>query len=510
MSRRKSLPIVLLLGLIAPIGCGGNSGQDVSYLTATGGSGNAGITPGSGGIPVNSVSGLTIGSSGSAAGSTSTSSSSTTTGGSTTATGTSGGSSSTTTTTGSDPTGPITNPAPSNTTLLAPTNTTSATDSPASIVQYNPTNVTDSNTGMLSNNTQYLLVVQGFGQGQSQGQLQLINASVPNGANNVILTSNGVGTSTRSLTNPVDIVPYLNGFLVTDGFGLNGQGRLVYVSNINAVTGTAQFDDMTLQASTPLQNPEAVVTDGTTYAYVSEYTGESGGTGVRRINLQTGEVGLYVQGINFPAGLAIDQNNLYICVNGRDTAAGANGGVVVAPLTTATLPLAVGTAPVEAVVPNNAFNLPYSCALDSFGGLVVGEGFGLQLSTSGSPAGQAGSGVNMGAIDYIPAGQTTTQLNSYTIAPSLSYCTGVHTSPTSVPNQTAVGFVQAIPGTQGIASQLLISVASVPTPASTVTNLVTGLNSPYDFIYGVVNSLPTGFVTTGLAQGTQGQVLRLQ
>lgn len=485
---------VALATSMTVIGCGSSSdGGTFAGGGGTGGTGGSGASGGGSGTGTASV-GLNGGSvtgsgglntTGSGTGGTTTNTTGTTT--------TTDGGSGTTTSTGGTGTGGFLGSAP-RTAQVTSLN--------------NPTQMS-----RLGNQVYFL---DGFDFGANQGRL-LSTQVTSTGLNFPVQIRPAQGSPVQSFSNPWGIVNDGTNLYISVGFGANQEGAILRVSNIvfsgtNPVTATATFTNITTQAG-PISNPTFMTTaivGGNQYLYWSEYSA-IGTTGrVRRVLLNdqvNNPVEIVVAALNYPAGLANDQNFLVVC----DSAGGEGslGQVVRVPLTNTGLPFTPGTGQARTVaVAAGQQNVarPFDVTYDGVNGFFFTEGSAISfLSDTTLPV---PSGQGNGAVRYLPS--TTSNTGTPTaslVANGLTNVAGINTANLTDGN---VGVLVA----ENVATngRVLRFVANPASPALTTPSQVdTGLTNPLDvLIYD--SGLPRFLATistpgqaNGLLNGYEGQ-----
>ena len=477
MLKNSSIKIAAfaLSAALAFSGCGGgggdntNNGQLGATGTTTGGAATTGGGGTTGGTTGLGLTGSTLGGGGGGS-----SGSSTTSGGATTATttGTTTTATTTTTTTGGGGTNTFLNP-------VTGTNFINSLTNPTSFVSMNV------------NGSSRIFLLDGFRNGQSNGRLLAVS---PNGATPLtpVQVTAAAGSDARftvgsgAITSPFDIQTDGTNLYLSVGFGVNNEGAIVRVSNLQQtgttgpITGVFEVisDDNGTTASVFSVNPCFMTLvgglNGVDYVYWSEYSASTATGRVRRCRLD-GTGGLpqtVLEGLNFPAGLDHDGVNLVIC---DSAGAAGNGQVLRVPLLD---PLpnpapGVNSATVISVLnqgapgAQQAIFRPFDVDYDGNNGFFYTEGGAIQAQT-----GPAALGPGQGRVRFITrTGSTATIVND-----GLTNAAGIDAIDSNDDGTSAVLFSEAIVSTGRVLRRLVNTnnIDNTVTPTGTDT----GINNP--------------------------------
>ena len=511
MLKNSSIKIAAfaLSAALAFSGCGGgggdntNNGQLGATGTTTGGAATTGTTGGggtTGGTTGLGLTGSTLGGGGGGS-----SGSSTTSGGATTATttGTTTTATTTTTTTGGGGTNTFLNP-------VTGTNFINSLTNPTSFVSMNV------------NGSSRIFLLDGFRNGQSNGRLLAVS---PNGATPLtpVQVTAAAGSDARftvgsgAITSPFDIQTDGTNLYLSVGFGVNNEGAIVRVSNLQQtgttgpITGVFEVisDDNGTTASVFSVNPCFMTLvgglNGVDYVYWSEYSASTATGRVRRCRLD-GTGGLpqtVLEGLNFPAGLDHDGVNLVIC---DSAGAAGNGQVLRVPLLD---PLpnpapGVNSATVISVLnqgapgAQQAIFRPFDVDYDGNNGFFFTEGASLTRDVSNP--GPTGPGV--GAVRYLPSNSTVCRI----VSNGLANPAGINAVDTNADGTSEVLFAEGAQTTNGRILRRVVNTANVTN--ATPNEVEIGLLSP--LMVGIVsNTQPSFFATIAFDGGVANGRMRL-
>ena len=353
--------------------------------------------------------------------------------------------------------------------------------------------------------------IGGLAAGQNNGRLFVAEVPSPF-APNPVPTFLEVGAAAGSpevntFNNPFGLValdPSSNtsDLFVSTGFNINLDGRIIRISNVTIAGGvaTATFTRVGNNAGTgAIVNPAFLMiangVNGATnsHLYWTEYVGAGAPGGrVRRIRIDAAAGANPVaedifQGLSFPAGLAHNGQDLYVC----DSAGGANGQVLRTPLNfggtvlNATSTDVFVVAPIAAEV-GNAIARPFDITYDGRNGMFFTEGGIIQLAGFVGPT---SPGPGTGRVRYLPTGSSEAAV----VSTGLNPVGGIAATPLSA----APGTVSGLVFTEVLQLNGTVRRISVDTAAVVAANpevIATGRNSPFDV--AIINIFQPLFVVT--------------
>lgn len=367
-------------------------------------------------------------------------------------------------------------------------------------------------TALTVGGTPRLFVLDGFQTGQNNGRLLAITAD---GLTPVGQVTDSSGNNLANLDNPFDLQSDGTNLYISVGFGVNQDGAILRVSNLQVVGTTISgnyeiiSDDPGNATADFLVNPTFMTLvgglNGQDYVYWTEYSASTATGRVRRCRTN-GTGGLpetVIEGLNFPAGIDHDGTNFVVC----DSAGGAGNGQVlrfpiVDPLPAT--PIGAGAATVVTVLNQGGANAeqailrPFDVIFDGRNGFFFTEGATLSRTASFPQP----TGPGLGAVRFLPRTSTIARL----VSSGLANCAGIDAVDPNTDGSSSVLFAEGAQTTNGRILRRAVNTASVSN--TTPNEVENGLQSPL-MVAIASDTTPSFFSSVGFDRGVANGLIRI-